>query len=170
MNVDLYGNSGNNLGALQGTAGPAPSPTATPAPTVTPAPTATPIPGQPKFKTGDWVSPTAEVNVRNAPGGAIVGTHAPGDLGIVVSGPETAPLPQKADVNWYLLDWTTTPTSGHSGDDDLAKAAAPPMPSPTPTPPNPTPTPAVTYLEWTAKLNAEIAKWVAAHPPYPDKE
>ena len=125
---------------------------------------------QPKFKTGDWVSPTAEVNVRNAPGGTIVGTHAPGDLGIVVSGPETAPLPQKADVNWYLIDWTTAPVSGHTGDDDLAKAAAPPQPTPTPTPPNPTPTPAVTWKEWTNKLNADISKWIEAHPPYPDGE
>jgi Right handed beta helix region len=171
-NVDYMGRSGNDLGAVQsGGAAPTPTPPApTPTPSATPTPTASPTPGN-KFKTGDWVTPTAEVNVRNSPGGTIVGTHAPGDLGIVVSGPELAPLPQATTVAWYLIDWTTAPTSGHTGDNDLAKAAAPsPTPTPAPTPPQPTPTPSVTYKEWTNKLNTEQTKWIETHPPYPDGE
>ena len=168
MNVDLYGNSGNNLGAIQGPpgSGPGPSPTATPAPTATPTPaptgTPTPVPGG-KFKPGDTVTPTAVVNVRSTPSGAVVGTHKPGDAGTVTAGPEMVPL--KQDVNWYEINWTTSPATGWSGDDDLAKTAAP-SPTPTPVPtatPNPTPG-APTYDKWIQKQN----DWTKANPPTPD--
>ena len=171
MNVDLYGNSGNNLGALQGSAGggPGPSPSATPEPTATPAPSATPAPGQPKFKSGDTVSPTAALNVRSSPAGPVLGEHLPGDLGTIVSGPTQAPL-NGNPVNWYSITWATAPSGGYSGDNDLAKTAAP-----TPTPPQPTPSPtppaaSATFKEWTIKLNAEQTKWIETHPPYPDGE
>jgi len=173
-NVDLLGRSGNSLGALQlgGDAGPTPAPTVTPpGPSPSPSPTPTPPAGN-KFKAGDTVTPTAQVNVRNAPGGAIVGQHNPGDIGTVQSGPELAPLPQATTVAWYLINWTSAPVSGHTGDDDLAKTT-PPDPTPTPTPPQPTPTPTpkpLTYTEWTIKLNANQETWIKTHPPYPDGE
>ena len=169
-NVDLYGHSGSDLGAIQSSGGPAPSPSpsATPAPSATPSPSATPPVGQPKFKTGDTVTPTAELNVRQTAAGDVVGVHQPGDLGTVKSGPTSAPL-NGNPVNWYLIDWTTAPASGYSGDNDLAKTTAP-TPTPSPSPPQPTPTPAVTFKEWTIKLNAEQTKWIEAHPPYPDGE
>lgn len=167
MNVDMFGNSGNNLGALQGSGGSGPSPTPAPTATPTPAPTATPTPPPTaKFKAGDTVTPTAQVNVRTGPGGSVVGQHNPGDIGTVQSGPELAPLPQATDVAWYLITWTTAPASGHTGDDDLAKTTAPaPTPTPTPTPgPTPVPTPLPTYEKWIEKQN----DWIRANPPYPD--
>jgi hypothetical protein len=171
-NVDMFGRSGNSLGALQssGDAGPTPSPTVTP-PAPTPSPSATPQPGN-KFKTGDTVTPTAQVNVRNAPGGSVIGQHNPGDIGTVQSGPELAPLPQATQVAWYAISWTSAPAEGFTGDDDLTKTT-PPAPTPTPTPPQPTPTPTpkpVAYTEWTIKLNANQETWIKAHPPYPDGE
>ena len=167
MNTDLYGNSGSNLGAIQGSGG---GPVPTPAPTAAPAPSVSPTPSpEAKFKTGDTVTPTAEVNVRDAPGGAVVGVHQPGDIGTVQSGPELAPLPQATTVAWYSIVWTTDPKSGFTGDNDLAKTVAP-TPTPSPSPPQPTPTPAVKFLEWTIKLNAEQTNWLEAQPPYPDGE
>ena len=166
MNVDMFGNSGNNLGALQGSGGSGPGPTPTPAPsaTPTPAPTASPTPPAAKFQPGDTVTPTAQVNVRTAPGGSVVGQKNPGDIGTITSGPVTAPLPQKTDVNWYDITWGSV--SGWSGDDDLAKTDAPaPTPTPTPTPgPTPVPTPLPTYEKWIEKQN----DWIRANPPYPD--
>jgi hypothetical protein len=167
-NVDLFGRSGNSLGALQssGGAGPTPAPTVTP-PAPTPSPSATPQPGN-KFKAGDTVTPTAALNIRSEPAGTVVGQHQPGDIGTVTSGPVSQPL-NGTLVNWYLVAWATDP-QGHSGDDDMVKTTPP---QPTPTPPNPTPTPtppSVTYKEWTIKLNAEQTKWIEAHPPYPDGE
>ena len=166
MNVDMFGNSGNNLGALQGSGGSGPGPTPTPAPTATPtpAPTASPTPPAAKFSAGDTVTPTAQVNVRTGPGGSVVGQHNPGDIGTVQSGPDHAPLPQATDVAWYLINWTTAPASGYTGDDDLAKTTAP-APTPTPTPaPTPAPTPLPTFEKWIQKQN----DWIRANPPYPD--
>jgi hypothetical protein len=170
MNTDLYGNTGNNLGAIQGPpnggGGGGPTPTPTPAPTATPTPvptgTPTPVPGG-KFKAGDTVTPTAVVNVRSTPSGTIVGTHKPGDLGTVTAGPEMVPL--KQDVNWYEINWTgSSPATGWSGDDDLAKTAAPsPTPTPVPTA-TPTPAPGQTWEDWIKKQN----DWIRANPPYPD--
>ena len=170
MNVDLYGNSGNNLGAIQGPggSGPVPTPAPTATPTATPSPSATPSP-EAKFKTGDVVTPTAQVNVRDSAGGSVVGQHNPGDIGTVQSGPEVAPMPQATNVNWYVINWTTAPSSGYTGDDDLAKTTAP-TPTPSPSPPQPTPTPSVTYKEWTNKLNTNQSDWISKHPPYPDGE
>jgi hypothetical protein len=163
FNTDMYGNTGANLGAIQGPGGgpnPTPAPTATPTPA--PSTTPTPVPGG-KFKPGDTVTPTAVVNVRQEPSGTIVGTHKPGDSGTITAGPEMVPL--KQDVNWYEINWTTSPATGWSGDDDLAKTAAP---SPTPTPPpQPTPTPPTpsqTYDQWIKKQN----DWTKANPPTPD--
>ena len=168
MNTDLYGKSGNNLGAIQGPGGSGPSPTPAPTATPTPAPTATPTPGAPKFKVGDTVTPVAGtiVNVRVSAGGAVVGQHNPGDIGTVQGGPEVAPMPQATNVNWYMITWTSAPASGYSGDDDLVKTTAPaPTPTPTPTPgPTPAPTPLPTYEKWMQKQN----DWIRANPPYPD--
>lgn len=143
---------------------PAPSPTATPAPTPTPAA---------KFKAGDAVTPTAVVNVRATPSGTILGTHKPGDIGAIVSGPISEPL--KQDVNWYDITWSSGPKSGWSGDDDLTKTAAVATPTPTPAPtstPAPTPTPPTgggpTYTKWADEFNKAQADWVKAHPPQPD--
>jgi hypothetical protein len=173
MNVDMYGNSGNNLGAIQSAGGSGPTPTPAPTATPTPAPTATPTPTPPagnKFKSGDAVTPTAVLNVRESPAGNVVGQHNPGDVGIIVRGPDSAPL-NGVPVNWYLIGWDTAPTEGYSGDDDLTKTTLPsPTPSPTPTPPQPTPTPSVTYKEWTNKLNTNQSDWISKHPPYPDGE
>ena len=154
---------------------PTPGPTATPAPTpnptATPAPTPTPAP-EAKFKPGDTVTPTAVVNVRSEPSGTILGTHKPGDTGTIGQGPEHAPL--KQEVAWYEITWATSPLSGWSGDDDLAKAAGPaptptPAPSPTATPsPNPSPSPGSTFDDWTKELNAAQSDWIVRHPPYPD--
>ena len=168
-NVDLNGVAGNNLGAIQsgGSApSPTPSPSGSPTPTATPAPTATP---GAKFAPGDVVTPTAQVNVRNAPGGSVVGQHNPGDLGTVLSGPEMAPLPQATQVAWYAISWSSAPAEGFTGDDDLAKTTAP-QPTPTPAPTaSPTPKP-VSWTEWTIKLNAAQSDWITKHPPYPDGE
>ena len=172
-NVDLYGRSGNSLGAFQsaGDAGPTPAPTVTPpspSPSPSPSPTPTPQPGN-KFKAGDAVTPTAVLNVRSAPAGSVLGVHNPGDVGIVVSGPTQAPL-NGTNVNWYMIDWDTAPSQGYSGDNDLVKTTLPsPTPSPTPSP-QPTPTPSVTYKEWTNKLNTNQSDWISKHPPYPDGE
>ena len=168
-NVDLNGVAGNNLGAWQSAgSSPSPSPSASPAPTATPAPTPTPPAGN-KFKSGDAVTPTAVLNVRSSPAGTVAGQHNPGDVGIVVRGPDSAPL-NGVPVNWYLISWDTAPAEGYSGDDDLTKTTLPsPTPSPTP-PPQPTPTPSVTYKEWTNKLNTNQSDWITKHPPYPDGE
>jgi Right handed beta helix region len=169
MNVDMYGNSGNNLGAIQGAGGSGPTPTPAPSPTPTPTPAPTPPAGN-KFKSGDAVTPTAVLNVRSSPAGTVVGQHNPGDVGIVVSGPTSAPL-NGTPVNWYLIGWDTAPSEGYSGDDDLTKTTLPsPTPTPAPTPPQPTPTPSVTYKEWTNKLNTNQSDWISKHPPYPDGE
>ena len=169
-NTDMFGRTGNDLGALQSGGAaptPTPAPTATPNPSATPAPTASPSPVA-KFKAGDTVTPATGtvVNVRNSAGGSVVGQHNPGDIGTVVSGPEVAPMPQATNVNWYLITWTTAPASGYSGDDDLVKTTAPaPTPTPTPTPgPTPVPTPLPTYEKWMQKQN----DWIRANPPYPD--
>jgi hypothetical protein len=81
----------------------------------------------------------------------------------VTAGPEMVPL--KQDVNWYEINWTSSPATGWSGDDDLAKTAAP-QPTPTP-PPQPTPTPppgSPTYDKWIQKQN----DWTKQNPPTPD--
>jgi chitinase len=169
MNVDLNGKSGDDLGAFQsGAPGPTPAPTVTPtpSPTATPMPTASPTPTTPKFVSGDAVTPVTDVNVRVAPAGVIAGSHRPGEVGQIVSGPTSAPL-NGVPVAWYLISWSAAPTEGYSGDDDLIKTVAP---SPTPSPsPSPSPTP-VTYKAWTTKLNTNQSDWISAHPPYPDGE
>ena len=137
MNTDLYGHTGNDLGAIQGGGGgnegggPNPTPAPTPPPQATPTPTPTAPPAA-KFKAGDTITPTAPVNVRMAPAGPVVGEHVVGDRGTIVSGPVPAPL-NGNPVDWYLIEWATAPASGHSGGDDLAKAT---VPAPTPTPPH----------------------------------
>jgi hypothetical protein len=163
-NTDMFGNSGNSLGALQAAGGsnPSPTPTATPAPTATP--TATPTPGTPKFGAGDNVTSTATLNVRQTPAGTVVGQHMPGDVGTIVSGPTSAPL-NGTPVNWYLINWESAPASGYSGDDDLIQTAGP---SPSPSA-SPSPTP-VTYKNWTNKLNSNQSSWIEKNPPYPDGE
>jgi hypothetical protein len=169
-NVDLFGNTGNALGAIQSGTSPAPTPSATPSPsaspsaTPSPVPTASPSPGQPKFVAGDYVVPTAALNVRETPAGTVVGQHLPGDVGRIVSGPTLAPL-NGTSVSWYLISWPTPPAEGYSGDDDLIKTVGP---SPTPSP-SASPTP-VTYKAWTTKLNTNQSDWIEAHPPYPDGE
>jgi hypothetical protein len=169
-NVDLYGHSGSDLGAIQSgsapspSATPVPSATPTPAPTATPGPTASPSPTTPKFVAGDNVVPTATLNVRQTPAGTVVGQHEPGDVGAIVSGPTDA-LINGTNVHWYLITWGTAPAEGYSGDDDLIKTVAP---SPTPSP-SASPTP-VTYKAWTTKLNTNTSDWISAHPPYPDGE
>jgi hypothetical protein len=170
-NVDMFGNSGNNLGAFQSQGGgpsPSPSATATPAPTATPS--ASPSPGN-KFSAGDTVTPSAPVNVRQEPAGPVLGEHVPNDMGTVQSGPVSASL-NGVPVNWYMIEWNNAPSTGYSGDNDLVKATMPaPTPTPTPAPtPSPSPTPGVTWHEWTIKLQAEETKWIEAHPPYPDGE
>ena len=165
--TDMWGNTSNNLGAIQGPpsggSGPGPSPTATPAPSATP----TPPPVGNKFAPGDGVTPTAVLNVRATPSGVVLGQHHPGDIGVVVSGPVHEPL--KQDVAWYMIGWDTAPQEGYSGDDDLVKTALPqptptPTPSPTP-PPQPTPTPSQTWEKWIEKQNT----WIRQNPPTPDK-
>jgi hypothetical protein len=174
-NTDMYGNTGNDLGAIQSGTSPAPtpapsatpSPSASPSATPSPVPTASPSPGQPKFVAGDYVTPSSPgLNVRSSPAGAVVGQHGPGDVGTIVSGPQSAPL-NGTNVNWYLINWDSAPASGHSGDDDLIKTAGP-SPSPSPDP-SPSPTP-VTYKNWTNKLNANQSDWIGKNPPYPDGE
>ena len=155
MNVDLYGNSGNNLGAIQGPGGgggPSPTP-----PEPQPSPSASPSPVS-KFQTGDAVTPTAVLNVRATPSGVVLGQHHPGEIGVVVSGPVHEPL--KQDVAWYLIGWDTAPQEGYSGDDDLVKTTLPqPSPSPSATPP------AQTWEEWIKKQN----DWIRKNPPTPDQ-
>lgn len=154
-----------DVGAYVGTAGPAPSPT--------PSPTPTPVPDN-KFKVGDYVVPIQLVNVRQTPAGTVLGTHDVGDVGQVMAGPTVADL-NGAPVNWYDIDWTTNPTDGWVGDDNLELTAKPnptPTPAPTPTPiptptpgPSPTPTPgAPTYEKWIENQN----NWIRANPPKPD--
>jgi hypothetical protein len=151
-----------------GSPGPTPSPSATPLPTPSPSATPTPTPAPPKFKIGDLVTPTAEVNVRATPSGVIVGVHNPGDIGEVIDGPVIKDL--RTMVAWYEITWGTAPASGWSGDDDLAISSAPlptptPMPSPTATPePSATPTPGQTWEKWIKKQN----DWIRANPPEPD--
>jgi hypothetical protein len=159
--------------------GPGPSPTATPAPTATPVPTPTPAN---KFKTGDFITPTQTVNVRSSAAGPVLGTHIPGEIGQIAGGPVVASL-NGAPVNWYEIGWTSDPTDGWVGDDNLILSTAPgPTPAPTPTPPGPTPTPAPTpcasFHSWLGKVNTEIATncpseaelqaWIAANPPKAD--
>ena len=182
MNVDLYGHTGNDLGAIQGGGGgnegggPNPTPVPTPPPQATPTP-APKVPPAAKFKAGDTITPTAPVNVRMAPAGPVVGEHVVGDQGTIVSGPVPAPL-NGNPVDWYLIEWATAPATGHSGGDDLAKTI---VPAPTPTPPSPLPTPTPaptppptggggpTYNQWAHEFNAAQAAWVRAHPPVPDQ-
>jgi hypothetical protein len=164
-NVDLYGRSGNSVGALQssGGSGPGPSPTVSPVPSASPSasPSATPPVGN-KFSIGDTVTPTAVVNVRAEPAGTIAGTHKPGDTGEIKEGPVVKDL--KTLVSWYRITWATSPTSGWSGDDDLIKATAP-----TPTPPAPTPTPSQTWEKWIKAQGDANADWVRKNPPQPDQ-
>ena len=107
MNVDLYGNSGNNLGALQGSAGGGnltKLPSATPEPTATPALSATPAPGQPKFKSRHGflrrLLSTSDPRLLNWFWVSIF----PGDLGTIVNGPTQALLNGNS-VNWYSITW-----------------------------------------------------------------
>jgi hypothetical protein len=163
-----------DVGAYVSNAGPPPSPTPTPSPTASPSPTPSPIPSPtpaPKFEIGDYVTPTATLNVRNTPSGVLIGTHAPGDIGTVKAGPTVADF-NGAPVNWYEIIWSTDPLDGWSGDDNLVLGSEPtptPNPSPSPTPtPNPTPTPGPsptpTWEKWILKQN----DWIRANPPKPD--
>jgi hypothetical protein len=135
-----------------------------------PSPTPTPTPPPPKFSIDDTVTPTATVNVRAAPAGAVLGTHDAPDIGTVVDGPEVANL-NGAPVTWYSINWQNAP-DGWVGDDNLTAAAAPsPSPSVTPSPspsasptPVPTVTPPETYEDWIKKQN----DWIRANPPAPD--
>jgi hypothetical protein len=149
-NVDLEGRTQNNppdMGAYaSGGAAPTPtatpSPTASPSPSASPSPTATPTPPPPstKFTIGETVTPTAQVNVRSTPAGTLLGTHQPGDTGVVIDGP-TAAMLNGTLVQWWDINWNTPP-SGWSGEDDLTGTGTPsPTPAPTPTPPGPTPSP-----------------------------
>ncbi|HET9374286.1 MAG TPA: hypothetical protein VFO40_04900 [Chthoniobacterales bacterium] len=160
--------------------GQAPLPTPTPSPTP-PGPTPTPTPPGPtptptpapaaKFKVGDRVEATADVNVRETPSGALVGSHPAGEQGMVIAGPTDAVF-SGSIVHWYDVGFDTAP-SGWVGDDNLALATAGPSPTPTPIPtptpppvPTPTPTPGTaTYNQW---LNSQ-AEWIRNHPPTPDQ-
>jgi hypothetical protein len=141
------------------------------APTPTPSPTATPTPTPPpaaKFGTGDSVTPIVAVNVRQTPAGAVLGEHQPSEVGVVQSGPVSAPL-NGTNVFWYLINWTSAPLSGYTGDDHLVLASGQPTPTPTPVPiptpsPQPTPTPSQTWEKWIDEQNA----WIRSHPPTPD--
>lgn len=154
--------------------GGAPSPTPSATPTPTPSVTPTPTPAGPKFRIGDWLTPTVLVNVRATAGGAVLGTHVPPDKGQVKDGPTDADLNGET-VHWYNIDWQTSP-KGWVGDDNLVATAAP-TPSPTPRPsvtPSPTPPASCSYTQWDAELHqeftkcptpAELGQWLESNPP-----
>ncbi|MGH8587161.1 MAG: hypothetical protein ACREWE_13615, partial [Gammaproteobacteria bacterium] len=69
------------------------------------------------------------INVRETPGGTLLGTQPVGSLGTVVAGPEVTPN----GVIWYRIDYDSG-VDGWSGQDNLALATEPPETPPV-TPP-----------------------------------
>jgi hypothetical protein len=178
-NVDMNGKSlGSNAGALavSGTAGPTPtatpSPKPTATPTATPKPTATPTPTPVagNIPVGSSVTPIDTANVRQTPAGTpILGTQAPGQVGVVAAGPQTGTLPGSTPIPWYDCIFNTG-ASGWVGGNNLTVVKAVPTPTPSPTP-------IPSYHTWEAKLNAEMAtgvsasqlmSWITANPPAAD--
>lgn len=103
---------------------PPPISTPTPSPTATPSPTPAG-----KFRVGDKVMPTTTVNVRETPGGALVGTQGQGVQGTIQDGPQGAIL-NGTNITWWKVAFADPP-SGWTGEDNLVPHAAP---APTPTP------------------------------------
>ena len=136
------------------TTSPSATPTASPSVTPYPSPTATPPPTvlpSPKFKMGDWVKSTDNVNIRGTPSGTLMGSQPMGSTGKVVDGPQIRSL-NGTPVTWWGLAMTNSP-SGWVGEDYLAPSAAP-----TATPsPSPSSTPSASFHSWLGKVNTKIS-------------
>jgi hypothetical protein len=170
-----YAKAGPTPTATPSPSSPTPTPTATPIATPTPIPTITPTPTPSnKFHIGSTVSVGTTVNVRQTPGGTLLGIQPAGKTGTVIGGP-IAQLFSGINVNWWDIVFVAAP-NGWTGEDNLLLATATPTPTPAPTP-TPTATPMPTYNAWVAKLNAQIASgvspvqllsWIQANPPASD--
>jgi hypothetical protein len=131
---------------------PTPTPTPTPVPTPTPTPTPAPAPNaNNKFKLGDQVQTTANLNVRANPGGSKLGLQVPNAIGEVIGGPAS-----NDGLTWWNVNFLAG-SDGWVAENYLRVYVAPtstptPVPTPTPTPtptpvptPTPTPTPTSTF-------------------------
>ena len=72
------------------------------------------------------------INVRETPGGTLLGTQPVGSQGTVLAGPEVTPN----GVIWYQIDYDSG-VDGWSGQDNLALAPPPEIPPPEPPPVTP---------------------------------
>jgi hypothetical protein len=83
-----------------------------------------PKPPPAKFQPGDRVQTTANLNVRDEPGGRLLGTQPLGSWGLVAKGPV-----QQGGYNWWLIDYDIAP-EGWSVEQWLALATSEPPPPP----------------------------------------
>ncbi len=96
---------------------------------VNPSPTASPQPGggtvthtgSMKFTIGQRIVSDAVVNVRQSPGGALLGKQAKKSTGLVVAGPIYAVLPSSGHYFWWWNIDFASGSDGWVGEDNLKK-------------------------------------------------
>lgn len=90
--------------------------------------------GSAKFKIGDHVSiVNGPANVRQTPGGTLLGQQQDGSVGTIIGGPVAAAIAGSADptiYNWWNVDFGSG-VDGHVGEGTLIAAAGTPTPTPT---------------------------------------
>ena len=93
-------------------------------------------------------SPSGSINVRQAPGGALLGEQLTGALGTVIGGPVQAPIAGSSDptsFTWWPINYDTG-IDGWSGQDNMAVTT---IPVPPPPPPPPAPGAGMLTASWT---------------------